>query len=57
MSANVRQLGSGKLTRQRLRDLYANARVVVYPSYYEGFGLPVIDTLALGKAVVVLDSE
>ena len=34
----------------------AGARVVVYPSHYEGFGLPVIDTLALGKPVVVLDS-
>jgi GT2 family glycosyltransferase len=56
MPANVRRFASGKLTRQRLRELYAGARVVVYPSHYEGFGLPVIDTLALGKPVVVLDS-
>jgi GT2 family glycosyltransferase len=56
VSANIRHLGSGKLTRQHLRDLFANARLVVYPSYYEGFGLPVIDALALGKPVVVLDS-
>jgi glycosyltransferase involved in cell wall biosynthesis len=32
------------------------ARVVVYPSHYEGFGLPVVDALALGKPVVVLDA-
>lgn len=56
MPANVRRLISGKLTRQRLRELFVSARVVVYPSHYEGFGLPVIDTLALGKPVVVLDS-
>jgi GT2 family glycosyltransferase len=56
LPANVRRFASGKLTRQRLRELYAGARVVVYPSHYEGFGLPVIDTLALGKPVVVLDS-
>jgi glycosyltransferase involved in cell wall biosynthesis len=56
MPANVRRFASGKLTRQRVRELYAGARVVVYPSYYEGFGLPVIDALALGKPVVVLDS-
>jgi GT2 family glycosyltransferase len=56
MPPNVRRFASGKLTRQRLRELYAGARVVVYPSHYEGFGLPVIDTLALGKPVVVLDS-
>jgi glycosyltransferase involved in cell wall biosynthesis len=54
--ANVRHLGSGKLTRQHLRELFSDARVVVYPSHYEGFGLPVIDALALGKPVVVLDS-
>jgi glycosyltransferase involved in cell wall biosynthesis len=56
LRANVRRFASGKLTRQRLRELYAGARVVVYPSHYEGFGLPVVDTLALGKPVVVLDS-
>ena len=42
--------GAAKLTRQHLRELFADARVVVYPSHYEGFGLPVIDALALGKA-------
>ena len=56
LPANVRRFASGKLTRQRLRELYAGARVVVYPSHYEGFGLPVIDTLAIGKPAVVLDS-
>jgi GT2 family glycosyltransferase/glycosyltransferase involved in cell wall biosynthesis len=54
--ANVRRLGSGKLTRQQLRELFSDARVVVYPSHYEGFGLPIIDALALGKPVVALDS-
>ncbi len=53
---NVRRLASGKLTRQHLRELFVDARVVVYPSYYEGFGLPVVDALAVGKPVVVLDS-
>jgi glycosyltransferase involved in cell wall biosynthesis len=30
--------------------------MLVYPSHYEGFGLPVADALALGKPVVVLES-
>jgi glycosyltransferase involved in cell wall biosynthesis len=55
-ATNARRLGSGRLTRQHLRELFADARIVVYPSYYEGFGLPVIDALALGKPVVVLSS-
>lgn len=54
--ANVRWLTSGQLSRQSMRDLLVKARVLVYPSHYEGFGLPVIDALALGKPVVVLDS-
>lgn len=54
--ADVRWLASGKLSRQRMRELFANARVLVYPSHYEGFGLPIVDALALGKPVVVLDN-
>ena len=55
-SDNVRWLASGNLTRQYVRELLVNARVLVYPSHYEGFGLPVIDALALGKPVVVRDT-
>lgn len=52
----VRILESGSRSRQQMRDLLVRARVVVYPSHYEGFGLPVIDALALGKPVIVLES-
>ncbi|HLH03260.1 MAG TPA: glycosyltransferase [Bryobacteraceae bacterium] len=54
---SVRSIPSGSASRQHLRDLFSRASVVIYPSYYEGFGLPVIDALALGKPVVVLDTE
>jgi GT2 family glycosyltransferase len=53
---NVRQFASGQLTRQFIRQLFLNASVVLYPSHYEGFGLPVLDTLALGKPVIALDT-
>jgi GT2 family glycosyltransferase len=53
---NVRWLASGLLTRQHMRELLAKASVLVYPSHYEGFGMPVVDALALGKPVVVLDT-
>jgi GT2 family glycosyltransferase len=53
---DMRMLESGSRSRQQMRDVLARARVVVYPSHYEGFGLPVIDALASGKPVVVLDS-
>jgi glycosyltransferase involved in cell wall biosynthesis len=48
---------SGLLSRRRLTDLYEAARVVVCPSIYEGFGLPVLEALAYSKPVVALDLE
>jgi glycosyltransferase involved in cell wall biosynthesis len=54
--ANVRWLASGQLSRRLMDDLFRNARIVVYPSYYEGYGLPVADALAFGKPVIVLDT-
>jgi glycosyltransferase involved in cell wall biosynthesis len=37
---------------EELSTLYANAAFCVYPSLYEGFGLPVVEAFALGKAVI-----
>jgi glycosyltransferase involved in cell wall biosynthesis len=38
-----------------LPGLYAGAAAVVYPSWYEGFGLPVLEGLAAGVPVVAGD--
>jgi GT2 family glycosyltransferase len=54
---NVRWITGGNLSREQIRELFKSARLLVYPSHYEGFGLPVMDALAIGKVVVVLDSE
>ena len=35
----------------------SNRKLVVYPSHYEGCGLPVLDALALRKPVIVLNTE
>jgi glycosyltransferase involved in cell wall biosynthesis len=40
---------SGKLAELEVQRLYASARLTVFPSFYEGFGLPVVTALAYGR--------
>jgi len=42
----------GKVTLETLADLYARAWVFCLPSTYEGFGVPYVEALAAGTAVV-----
>jgi alpha-1,3-rhamnosyl/mannosyltransferase len=40
-----------------LPGLYAGARALVFPSYYEGFGLPPLEMLACGGAVLASTAD
>jgi glycosyltransferase involved in cell wall biosynthesis len=42
----------GYLPRQTLATAIAGARAVVFPSLYEGFGLPVLEAMSLGTPVI-----
>ncbi|HRK42943.1 MAG TPA: glycosyltransferase family 1 protein [Gemmobacter sp.] len=44
------------VTDAQLGSLYRRALFCVYPSYYEGWGLPVSEALALGKVVIASDA-
>jgi alpha-1,3-rhamnosyl/mannosyltransferase len=42
----------GYVAEEQLPYLYNGARALVFPSYYEGFGLPPVEMLACGGAVL-----
>ena len=64
IKAKVKELGlegsvefPGFVPQKELIDLYRKALVFVYPSYYEGFGFPVLEALASGTPVVTSDAS
>lgn len=42
----------GYVTDEQLKSLYSNARAFIFPSYYEGFGLPPLEAMSLGCPVI-----
>jgi len=43
----------GQVTATELRELYSRARMMVFPSLYEGFGMPPLEAMACGCPVIV----
>ena len=55
LALDRRVLRLGYCPEQMLSGLYAAAAAVVYPSRYEGYGLPIVEGLAAGVPVVASD--
>jgi glycosyltransferase involved in cell wall biosynthesis len=52
---NIVCYSSGHLTEAFMDGLYAGASVIVFPSLYEGFGIPVMKALAFQKPLLARD--
>lgn len=48
---------TGFVDKEDLAPLYTNADVFVYPSYYEGFGLPILEAMACGVPTVTSNTS
>lgn len=47
----------GYVSDEELRALYENAACFIYPSFYEGFGLPPLEAMACGCPVIVSNTS
>jgi glycosyltransferase involved in cell wall biosynthesis len=43
---------TGYIDEETLACLYSGARIFIYPSFYEGFGLPVLEAMSCGCPVI-----
>jgi glycosyltransferase involved in cell wall biosynthesis len=51
----ISSFASGMLSPELVRNLFSNAKAVVFPSHYEGFGFPVMHALGNRKPVFARD--
>ncbi len=49
----ITAIPSGTLDAHRLAALFRSAKLVIYPSVYEGFGFPILEALAHRKPILV----
>lgn len=45
------------LDEEKLNDLYNSSFCLVYPSFYEGFGIPVVEAMQAGCPIIALKSS
>ena len=55
ISAEILKYSLGYVTDDELHVLYQNASLFVYPSLYEGFGIPPLEAMAHGCPTVISD--
>jgi len=54
-SGNIKQ--TGFVRQEDLPALYSGARLFAYPSFYEGFGLPILEAMACGVPVITSNNS
>lgn len=47
----------GYIQREDMPSIYSHARVFIFPSLYEGFGMPVLEAMSCGTPCIVADNS
>lgn len=55
--SNVEQIPSGMVAHDDIDRLFRECTCLVFPSHYEGFGLPILKALSFGKPVIARHSD
>lgn len=53
----VEAIESGHVSQNQIDGLFAQAKIVIFPSFYEGFGFPILKALSSGRTVVARHSS
>lgn len=57
INSNIYGYQSGFISDGFINALYKNCSGVVFPSVYEGFGLPILSAVEFGKKIIVNDNQ
>ena len=54
---NYRVLLLSNVSNEEIKSLYAMSKLFVFPSVYEGFGIPILEAMAYNKKIVLSNIE
>lgn len=57
INTGAKVISTGYVTEEDLAALYSGCHVFVYPSLYEGFGLPILEAMACGVPVITSNNS
>ena len=54
---NIDYVSSGDLSDKEVENLYKESTLIIYPSSYEGFGLPICHAIKYSKAIICFENQ
>jgi GT2 family glycosyltransferase len=54
---DIQSFAAGQISERKMAAIWAKCDVLVFPSFYEGFGFPILEAVGRFKPVVLIDSK